>query len=128
MEDPLPILIKTETDSNAIEIDSDFKIIKSKVNLEHPDKTSQDNFICSICRKDYTDQKRFFDHLETHYLPESAEHFQCLLCQETFTAQVDFYIHVRNHYKPSLISELGTSITGACQNFLTSIDRFITWL
>ena len=112
MEVPM-VTIKTELDHTSGDVKSEFKI-KIKPNFEVPDETSQDedDFLCSICRNHYTDQKCFFDHLESHYLPERPEHFKCTVCQEIFEAQNDFYIHMREHYKPSLMSELGNSITG----------------
>ena len=108
-------MIKTELDHTAAaaaaDIKSEFKT-KTKSNFEFTDKTPQDNFLCSICQENYTDQKCFFEHLESHYLPEGPENFQCSVCRQTLEAQVDFYFHVREHYKPSLMSELGSSITG----------------
>ena len=113
MEDPVPIVIETVMDTTK-DIKSEFK--NNASNSEVPfNKTSQNNFVCSICWRNYTDLKGFFYHLESHYLPQSPEHFECSVCQdsgEIFQAQIDFYIHVREHFKPSLITELGSSITG----------------
>ena len=113
MEVPVPIVIQTIMDTTAEGIKSEFS--NNKSNFDTLGKTSQNSFVCSICWTNYTDLKCFYYHLESHYLPQSPEHFECSVCQESeeiFKAQVDFFIHVREHFKPSLISELGTSITG----------------
>ena len=104
----MALVAKTATEEAlAVEIKSEFKK-KDEIS----DKILQDTLICTICSDTCSDQKCFFDHLESHYLPRSPEHFQCTVCQESSKAQVDFYIHLRVHYKPSLMSELGSSITG----------------
>ena len=124
LEAPIPVVtIKTELDNTtatAGDIKSEFRN-KSHSNVELSNKILAKDFLCTICHDNYTDQKCFFDHLESHYLPESPDDFQCSVCEETFEAQVDFYIHVREHYKPSLMTELGSSITG-------DLSVYLLWL
>jgi hypothetical protein len=111
IEDPVPVVvIKTEIDNNG-EINNDSKT-KSKSDCELPSKTQHCSFLCSICQKNYTDQKFFYEHLESHYVPASPDYFECFVCQGTYASQVDFYTHSREHYKPSLVSELPNSVTG----------------
>ena len=67
---------------------------------------------CSICRQGCRDERSFFGHLKSHYVPKRGEQYQCSVCKISFRAQVDYFLHLRQHYEPSLMSNMGNAITG----------------